>query len=72
VATRKVVVEVEIPEGMRIGKEELEAMQSAAKRTLLYLLLEKAQKREPTREEFEELVRDAKRNVYKRIVEEGD
>ena len=71
-ATRKVTIEVEVPEGVSIGERELEAMQTAAKRTLIYLLLEKAQKREPTEEELRELVKEAKRNIYKRIMEEGD
>ena len=71
-ATKKITIEVEVPEGVSIGERELEAMQTAAKRTLIYLLLEKAQKREPTEEELQELVKEAKRNIYKRIMEEGD
>ena len=71
-AVKKVIIEVEVPEGMKIGEEELEAIQSAAKRALIYILLERAQKREPTKEEFEEIVGEAKRNIYKRIMEEGD
>ncbi len=69
-ATRKVVIEVEVPEELRIGEGEVEAMRSAARRALIYMILEKYQRREPTREELEELVRKVKEGVYRSVVEE--
>ena len=67
--TRKLNVEIEIPSWL--PPEEAErAARSGAKRAVLYLILEKSQEREPTERELEELAREAKRNIYRRIREE--
>jgi len=71
-ATKKITIEVEVPDETIIGDKELEVMRSAAKRALIYLILEKAQKREPTQEEINKLAEEAKKNIYRKIKEAGD
>ncbi len=66
---KKVVIEVEVPEWVSSLEAE-EAIRSAARRALLYLILEKAQKGEPTEKELKRLAREAKASLYRRIVEE--
>ena len=68
-ATRRITVEVEVPEWLGEG-EAREAVLSAARRTILYLALERAQRREPSQEEIEELSDEVKRSIYRRVMED--
>ncbi len=69
VATKRITVEVEVPEWLGEG-EAREAILSAARRAVLYLALERAQRREPSQEEIEELAGEAKRSIYRRVMED--
>ncbi|MEB3861612.1 MAG: hypothetical protein GSR84_05245 [Desulfurococcales archaeon] len=68
-ATKKITIEVEVPEWVSEW-EAREAIVSAARRAVLYLALERAQRREPNQEEVEELAGEAKRSIYRRVMED--
>ncbi|MEB3779452.1 MAG: hypothetical protein GSR85_04390 [Desulfurococcales archaeon] len=68
-ATRKITVEVEVPGWLATSDAE-EVIRSAVRRAVLYLTLERVQRREPTSEELEELAGEAKKSIYKKVVEE--
>ena len=62
-------MEVEVPSWLPLEEAERVA-RSGARRAVLYLILEKSQGKEPTERELEELAREAKRNIYRKIKEE--
>ena len=63
-ATRKITIEVEVPEGLDESYFKREAERELARLTLL-LTLETLQKRTPTKEEVEQLAREIKRKAYR-------
>ena len=66
IAARKVVVEVEVPEG--VDREEyIREVRGVLRKLYLYTVLERGQRRVPSREEVEELSREARRGVWKRV-----
>jgi len=64
----KVVVEVEVPQG--VDREEyLREVNRVLEALKLRMLLDRAQRRVPSQEEVEELAREAKRRIRRRVEE---